>query len=129
MSMVNITKIDSDRNLVFGWAYVSIDKDGEQVVDHSGEAVDPEELEEAAYLFNLDFRKSGEMHEGEAVGELIESFMVTPEKLELMGISKDSAPIGLWVGFYVDSDEVFEKIKNGKYTAFSIQGNATREAA
>lgn len=129
MSMVNITKIDSDRNLVFGWAYVSIDKDGEQVVDHSGEAVDPETLEEAAYLFNLDFRKSGEMHQGEAVGELIESFMVTPEKLDLMGIAKDGAPTGLWVGFYIDDDEIFGKVKSGKYTAFSIQGQATREAA
>jgi len=83
MNKFRVSKVDSDRNLVFGWAYVSITKDGKQVVDHSSEFVDPVDLEDAAYIFNLDFRKSGEMHEGDAVGELIESFMVTPEKLEL----------------------------------------------
>ena len=112
---------------MFGWAYVSITKDGKQVVDHSTEVVDPVDLEDAAYIFNLDFRKSGEMHEGDAVGELIESFMSTPEKLEAMELKKGALPTGLWVGFYIEDDEVFAKVKGGELSMLSIQGDATRE--
>lgn len=124
-----ITKVDSDRNLVFGWANVSIRKDGEQILDSQGHMIDPEDLEEAAYLFNLFFRKSGVMHESESVGELIESFMVTPEKLEAMGLAKDALPQALWVGFYIEDDKVFEKVKTGEYSMFSIQGKAFKEDA
>ena len=124
-----VIKVDSDQNLVFGWAYINVEKDN-QVYDHSGEFIDdPNELEMAAYLFNLQFRESGEMHKGDAVGRLVESLAVTPDKLEAMGLQKDALPTGWWVGFYIEDDEVFEKVKNGTYSAFSIQGSATREQA
>lgn len=132
----SVVKINEDQNLVFGWAYTSIDKDGERVVDHSGEVIYPEDLELAAYLFNLKFRDSGVMHEGEVVGKLVESFVVTPEKLEAIGITQDmqkniqkngQLPIGWWVGFYVEDNEVFDKVKNGQYSMFSIQGKALTE--
>ena len=48
---VVITKTDDERHVAFGWAYV-MEKDGEQVVDHSGEFIEKSEvLEDAAYLF------------------------------------------------------------------------------
>ena len=124
-----ISKLDEDRNLVFGWANVSIRKDGDQIIDLQGDLIDPEDLEEAAYVFNLEFRKSGVMHDGDAVGELIESLIVTPDKLEAMGLEKDSLPLGWWVGFYIDDDEIFAKVKDGTYSMFSIQGKAVREEA
>jgi len=121
-----VAKVDADQNLVFGWAYVSVDKDGSQVVDHSEEIIDPQDLETAAYLFNLRFRGTGEMHKGDAVGQLVESLVVTPDKLDAMGLAKDTLPIGWWLGFYIEDDGVFEKVKNGEYSMFSIQGTATR---
>jgi hypothetical protein len=122
-----ITKADGDQNLVFGWANVSIRKDGEQVEDSQGDLIDPGDLEMAAYQFNLDFRETGVMHEGEAVGYLIESFMVTPEKLTKMGLATDALPTGWFVGFYVPDDEVFAKVKDKTFSMFSIQGHAVKE--
>jgi len=122
-----VVKVDADQNLVFGWAYVSIDKSGEQVVDHSGDIIDPDDLETAAYVFNLQFRESGVMHEGESVGKLVESLAVTPSKLEAMGLQKDALHQGWWLGFYIEDDGIFEKVKRGEYSMFSIQGRAVRE--
>lgn len=124
---IRITKVDEDRNLVFGWAYVSLRKDGEQVVDHSEEIIDPQELEDAAYLFNLSFRETGVLHKGDAVGRLVESFVSTPAKAEAMGLTKEALPVGWWVGFYIDDDDVFDKVKKGEFAMFSIQGRAIRE--
>lgn len=128
MEQTQITKIDEDRNLVFGWAYVAVNKSGEQVVDHSGDMItDIAELEDAAYQFNLDFRDQGEMHKGDqVVGKLIESFVSTPDKLEKMGAAKDSLPTGWWTGFYISDDKVFAKIKSRQYSSFSIQGKGVR---
>jgi len=122
-----IAKLDSDRHLVFGWANVSIRKDGEQIEDHQGDLIDPEDLEDAAYVFNLQFRKTGVMHQGEAKGDLIESLVVTPEKLEAMGLEKSALPVGWWVGFHVPDDDVFAKVKDGTFAMFSVQGRAVRE--
>ena len=47
--MFHILKSDGDQRLVFGWASVSVTVDGEQVEDLHGDAVDPEELEKAAF--------------------------------------------------------------------------------
>lgn len=122
-----IAKVDADRNLVFGWANVSIRKDGEQIVDRQGHVIDPDDLEDAAYIFNLQFREMNEMHQGDSVGRLVESLAVTPEKLEKMGLAKDALPQGWWVGFYVDDDETFAKVKDGTYGMFSIEGKAVVE--
>lgn len=123
---MEIQKIDDDRQLVFGWANVAIRKDGNQVVDSQGDSIDAEDLEDAAYLFNLSFRKSGEMHRGDSKGDLVESFVVTPAKLKALGLEGDALPLGWWVGFKVHDKDVFAKVKAGDYRMFSIQGKAKR---
>jgi cation transport regulator ChaB len=122
-----VLKVDAERQYVFGWASVAFAKDGSQVEDLQGDLIDLEDLEEAAYQFALAYRESGVMHDGEAVGQMIESFMVTPDKLEAMGLPPDSLPMGHWVGFHVPDPAIFAKIKDGTYSAFSIQGTAVRE--
>lgn len=122
-----VLKFDDERQYVFGWASVAITKDGTQVEDLQGDVIDTADLEEAAYAFALDYRGTGVMHTGEAVGQLIESFMVTPDKLDAMGLPPDSLPQGLWVGFHVPDAEVFAKVKAGDFSMFSIQGDAVRE--
>lgn len=124
-----IVKIDDDNHLVFGWANVSIRASGEVVVDSHDDVIDPDTLEAAAYLFTLSFRDTGVMHQGESVGKLVESFFVNPDKLTKMGLPSDALATGWWVGFHIENDEVWNLVKNGTYSMFSIQGTAVREEA
>lgn len=124
---VAITKADPERQVAFGWAYV-MNKAGQEVTDHSGEFLDDVAvLEDAAYLFNLDYREGDERHTEAVKAQLIESFLVTPEKLEAMGLAKDALPTGWWTGWYIDDPEVFGKVKSGEYSMLSIGGWAERE--
>lgn len=123
---VDISKLKDDEHLVFGWANVSIDKDGNVPLDWDGDVIPAEVLEKSAYQYVLKYRESGEMHEGEAVGHLVESVMFTKQKMESMGIPEGTVPEGWWVGFYVPDDEVVAKIKTGEYKMFSIQGKAKK---
>ncbi len=122
-------KVDDERRLVWGWAYV-VDDGGAPVVDHSGDFVDNLALpafEDAVYEYVLKSRQADEMHERfDDVAVLVESVMVTPDKLDAMGLSGDRT--GWWVGYRVTRDEVWEKVKNGTYGGLSIRGRGRREA-
>lgn len=124
-----IAKADDDKRLVFGWALVSATADGQQIIDHQGDIVDPEELEEGAYEYVLNFRDAGEEHIGSLrkKARMVESVVFTEEKLQAMGIPLGTVPYGWWIGFYVDDDNTWELIKNGTYKMFSIEGRAIRE--
>lgn len=116
-----IAKVDEDEQLVFGWAYVSTGADGDLIVDSDGESIEPHELEKAAYDYVLEAREAGEMHEGEPLGKMIESLVVTPEKAGAMGLPPTEAT-GWWVGFHIEDADAFAKVKNGEYAMFSVQG-------
>ena len=122
-----VLKFDAERQYVFGWASVAITKDGHQVEDLQGDLIDVDDLEQAAYDFARDYRSTGVMHQGDVVGQMIESFMVTPDKLEAMGLPPDALPQGHWVGFHIPDAEIFGKIRDGSFSGFSIQGDAVRE--
>lgn len=111
-----------DTNMVFGWANISIQRDGSIPLDWDGDVMAPKVLEKAAYNFVLKHRTTGEMHKGEAVGHLVESVMFTKEKMVTMGIPEGIVPEGWWVGFHVPDDEVCAKVRSGEYKMFSIQG-------
>lgn len=125
---IPITKIDESQRLVFGWANVSVGKDGQTITDSQDDQIDIEDLETAAYEFNLSFRGAGMNHRGEAIGQVIESFVVTPEKLEKMGLEPDAIPLGWWFGAFIEDDRVFQKVMDGELNMFSIQGTAIRES-
>ena len=57
---------------------------------------------------------------------LIESVVFTEEKMQAMGIPAGTLPIGWWIGFKVLDEEVWEKVKDGTYPMFSIEGEAER---
>ena len=122
-----IVKRDDDKFLVYGWASVANDKDGNPVVDSQGDTISIEELEKAAFNFVRFNGMGGEMHERYDVAELIESFVFTPDKLEMLGLAKDALPQGWFVGFKVRDAETWQRIKNGDYKSFSIGGRAVRE--
>ena len=123
-----IKKTDEDKRLVFGWANVATRANGEVIQDWQGDIVEPEDLEESAYKYVLDFRDGGEEHiRGlRKKCRMVESVVFTEEKLKAMGIPLGIVPLGWWIGFYVDDDEAWEKIKNGTYTQFSIEGSGQR---
>jgi hypothetical protein len=56
---------------------------------------------------------------------MIESFIVTPEKKEALGLP-DEMPVGWWVGYQVNDPETWEAVKSGKRTGFSIHGRGQR---
>jgi hypothetical protein len=126
--MVQVIKTDAKRQQVFGWASIAM-SDGELTVDSYGDIIEPEDLEDAAYEFVLRFRDLNEKHEGPVQGQLIESLVVTPEKLAKMGLASDAMVMGWWVGFWVPDPVVFAKIESGEYTMFSIEGRALRGPA
>lgn len=124
---LEVAKVDEDQRLVFGWASVIENDDGTPLEDLQGDVIAMDELEKAAYRFVLDSRKAGEMHERtEGIGRLVESFVVTPEKADALGLAKRS---GWWVGFKVDDDSTWAKVKKGDFRMFSIGGKAVREKA
>ena len=88
--------------------------------------IDPEELENAAYKFVRLYREGGEMHERGDCAVLVESVVFTEEKMKAMGIPEGTLPVGWWIGFFVTDDDVWEKVKNGTYPMFSIEGEAER---
>lgn len=124
-----ILKTDNDKRLVFGWASIAITVNGEQLEDRQKDMIDPEDLEESAYDYVLNFRDTGEEHipTMRKKGKLVESCVFTVEKQKAMGIPEGTLPVGWWVGFKIEDDDAWERVKNGTYRMFSIEGKANRE--
>lgn len=123
---LKIMKSDDEKMLAFGWASVSMRVDGEVIEDWQKDIVEPEELEKAAYEYVLLYREGGEMHERGGAAVLIESVVFTKEKMQAMGIPAGTLPVGWWIGFKVLDEDVWEKVKDGTYSMFSIEGEAER---
>jgi len=126
-----VLKTDDERRMIFGWAYVS-EIDGRQIVDKQDDMAPIEEIEKAAYDFNLYARSQGDMHERKDVGRLVESFVFTAEKEQLGIVAKNEEGdviYGWWTGFKVDDDAVWKAHKSGKRPELSIGGRATKVAA
>lgn len=121
-----IKKSDDEKMQSFGWANISITADGEVLEDLQHDIIEPEELEQAAYKFVDLYREGGEMHIRGGVARLIESAVFTKEKMEAMGIPEGTLPTGWWIGFQVTDADVWEKVKDGTYSMFSIEGEAKR---
>jgi len=127
-----IAKANEDKQQIFGWASV-VEVNGEPVVDLQGDAITADEMEKAGYEYVMKSRKGGDMHLRDnwspiQKSEMIESFIVTDDKREAMGLPSD-IPTGWWVGFQVRDPEVWAKVKSGERTGFSIHGHGRRTPA
>lgn len=115
----------NDKRQVFGWASV-VELNGQPVVDLQGDYMAIEVIEKAAYDYVHSSRRGGDMHqEGSHASDLIESFIVTPEKKQQLGLPEEM-PVGWWVGFQVHDDKVWQMVKDGKRPEFSIHGSGQR---
>jgi len=122
-----IQKSDDDKMLAFGWANVAVTAGGKQVEDYQEDMIDMDELEQAAYAFVELYREGGEQHERGGVAVLVESMIFTKEKMEAIGLTDSALPEGWWIGFKVTDPDVWDKVKDGTYPMFSIEGEAVRE--
>lgn len=125
-----ISKMDTDKRQVFGWASV-VEVNGEPVHDLQGDIISADEIEKAAYTYVQKSRKGGDNHrrngdEPHHASDMIESMMFTPEKIEKMGLAPGSVPTGWWVGYQVHDDDLWQEVKKGKRTNFSIHGRGKR---
>jgi putative serine protease XkdF len=83
----------------------------------------------------MDSREGDVMHDKVPASKLVESFVVTPQKLELlMKALGTSAPpdfkgCAAWVGYKVFNEAVWKRVKAGDLRAFSIEGVAERVPA
>jgi hypothetical protein len=128
-----ISKFDEDKRQVFGWCSLST-VDGLPVVDLQDDYITIEEIEKAAFDYVKKSRKGGDMHarvgdEPVHTSDLIESVIITPDKLRKMGVPDEAISkvhTGWWVGFQVNDDEQWQKVKSGERTGFSIHGKGSR---
>ena len=61
--MNEVIKFDQEQKLVFGWANIIKDEDGEVYIDSQGDFIDDiGQLEKAAYDYVLHSRNGAEMH-------------------------------------------------------------------
>lgn len=125
---VQIKKLDEDEHLVFGWLSVAVDAQGHPIVDLQDDVIEPHDLEKAAYDFVLYSRNAGEMHRTTSgIGKCVESMVFTKAKQETLGIPAGALPeCAWWIGFKVDDEAVWKRIKSGEYAAFSIGGRGDR---
>jgi len=123
-----ITKVDEDQRLVFGWASIIKDEVGKVLLDRQDDYIDDEaELEKAAYSYVLHSRDGGEMHIRKGVSTMVESIVLTKEKQAALGVPEGSMPVGWWIGFRVNDDRVWNQVKKGEYIGFSVHGTGQRK--
>jgi len=124
-----VSKVDIEKRQVFGYASVTT-IDGQPVVDRQGDMMDISDIEDAAYAYVMKSRVGGSQHRRDGdqpfhAMDMIESFVITPEKIEKMGLPEDT-PLGWWTGFGVRDEQTWQDYKDGKKTGFSIHGRGKR---
>jgi hypothetical protein len=124
-----IVKIDQEKQLVFGWASVIKDTNDKILLDRQEDFIESEdELEKAAYDYVLKSRDGGEMHIRKGVSTMVESVVLSKEKQLALGIPAGTVPIGWWIGFKVNDDRVWNEVKKGGYSGFSVHGTGKRHS-
>lgn len=125
--LFQVAKADDEKHMVFGWASVASLQDGSAVQDYQKDVIDIYDLETAVYDYCLYFRDGGEMHQRRGTGVMVESIVFTPDKIDALGIPQGILPYGWWLGLKITDDDVWDKIKDGTYSMFSIEGEAVRQ--
>lgn len=130
-------KYDEEQRLVFGLASVSLTADGQTYTDLQSDQIEPAELEKAFYGMLAEGNTSGDVnHDQEDGNVLVEMFVVTPQKLDLLlkgfGVNADLSGfkgVGAWVGYRIGNAQAWADVKAGKLRGFSIEATADRVAA
>ncbi|AUJ25182.1 XkdF-like putative serine protease domain-containing protein [Virgibacillus dokdonensis] len=110
-----INKEDEEQQLVYGVVYEP------NVEDSHGDFMTADSIEKAAHGFMKDARNIDTQHNFESgVGEVVESY-IAPADFEL---GDETITKGSWVLVTKASDEIWEEIKKGEITGYSMAGTA-----
>lgn len=110
-----IVKEADEQKLVYGIVYEP------DTVDAHGDFMTAAEIEKAAHGFLKDAREIDKQHDFQGgVGEVVESY-VAPVDFEMNG---ETIKKGSWVLVTKASEEVWEQIKKGEITGYSMAGTA-----
>ncbi|WP_368653760.1 XkdF-like putative serine protease domain-containing protein [Ornithinibacillus sp. 4-3] len=110
-----INKDEEEQQLVYGVVYEP------DVEDSHGDVMTAKEIEKAAHGFVKDARNIDTQHDFQAgVGEVVESY-IAPIDFEL---GEQTITKGSWVLVTKASDEIWESIKKGDITGYSMAGTA-----
>jgi len=118
-----ISKLNEDKQIVYGWASV-IEDGGKPVVDSQGDVISVDDLTKAAHNFISTCRAAKALHDGEQIGEFVESLVFTHDIQKSLGI--DLGKVGWFVGFKVNDPEVWKGVKAGRFKMLSIGGSGKR---
>ena len=114
--VVKIAAVEEEKKIVYS---VVLEPDE---VDFHGDTVSVDEIEEAAHGYAMSPMVVGEGHLREAKARPVETFIHNPE------VVKDVKP-GSWVmAVKINDDALWEMVKNGELTGFSIGATARRVA-
>ena len=120
-----ITKVDE---LGVGIGFAIICKiNGEPYFDLHEDHIPEDIMEKAALEFMEGDRTVKVMHKGESAGKVVFALPLTEANSKALGIKTEKT--GLIVGIKPDEDEIFQKMKDGTYGAFSMGGQAQTKPA
>ncbi|UAT31960.1 terminase [Bacillus badius] len=110
-----INKEEEEQQLVYGLVYEP------DVEDSHGDFMTAAEIEKAAHGFMKDARNIDKQHDFNAgVGEVVESYIAPAD----FTIGEQTITKGSWVLVTKASDEIWEEIKKGAITGYSMAGTA-----
>ncbi|MCY7792057.1 XkdF-like putative serine protease domain-containing protein [Bacillus haynesii] len=110
-----LTKAEDEKKLVYGIVYEP------DTPDAHGDFMTSAEIEKAAHGFLKDAREIDKQHDFQGgVGEVVESY-VAPADFEMNG---ETIKKGSWVLVTKASEEIWEQIKKGDITGYSMAGTA-----
>lgn len=112
------------KGIVTGWAYVTTDDSGKQIVDYSGEYVTFDDIEDA---FERAFAPGSEpnpgvLHLADGGGRIIGQITLSSAEREALGFGPGQE--GAIIKVRVTDPKLLALIRAGKLTAFSIEGSA-----
>ncbi|WP_313429661.1 XkdF-like putative serine protease domain-containing protein [Siminovitchia terrae] len=110
-----INKEDEEQQLVYGVVYEP------DVEDSHGDFMTAPEIEKSAHGFMKDARNIDKQHDFESgVGEVVESYIAPAD----FNIGEHEITKGSWVLVTKATDEIWEEIKKGEITGYSMAGTA-----
>ena len=116
-----LNKDEEEQQLVYGIVYEPGSADDESTHDSHGDFMDSAEIEKAAHIFMKDARNIDKQHDFESgVGEVVESY-IAPADFE---IGEETITKGSWVLVTKATDEIWEEVKDGSLTGYSMAGTA-----
>jgi hypothetical protein len=110
-----INKEETEQKLVYGLVYEP------DVEDSHGDFMTVDDIEKAAHGFMKDARNIDKQHDfSDGVGEVVESYIAPTD----FTLGEEAITKGSWILVTKASDEIWEEIKKGDITGYSMAGTA-----